>query len=276
MLFRSPDFVFSSLPEQMNPYTPIAGRLPTASGEVAVAKEIAERGSIEVGQRAQLATQAGAKDVTVVGILQFGDGTTSLGGSTTVLAPLADVQRWWSLEGKASYIYARSAGPSEEELRDRVRTDMTAEAEEHASRHIRTDLLKQLSQRVSFELPASLIEREMDRRLEQFAQQLMQQQIDPRQAGIDWTQFRDAQREAAREAVASTLVLDELARREKITVSAEDVDKEIERFAERAGRTPAALRAQLEKDGGISRLVAGMRREKAIDLALSRATMTGE
>mgnify|MGYP003348128083 CR=1 FL=1 len=56
------------------------------------------------------------------------------------------------------------------ELRDRVRTDMTAEAEEHASRHIRTDLLKQLSQRVSFELPASLIEREMDRRLEQFAQ----------------------------------------------------------------------------------------------------------
>ena len=162
------------------------------------------------------------------------------------------------------------------ELRDRIRTDMTAEAEEHASRHIRTDLLKQLSQRVSFELPASLIEREMDRRLEQFAQQLMQQQIDPRQAGIDWTQFREAQREAAREAVASTLVLDELARREKITVSAEDVDKEIEQFAGRAGRTPAALRAQLEKDGGISRLVAGMRREKAIDLALSRATMTGE
>ena len=56
----------------------------------------------------------------------------------------------------------------------------------------------------------------------------------------------------------------------------EDVDKEIEQFAERAGRTPAALRAQLEKEGGISRLYAGLRREKAVDLALSRATMTGE
>ena len=81
---------------------------------------------------------------------------------------------------------------------------------------------------------------------------------------------------SARDAVASALVLDEIARRENITVAAEDVDKEIEQFAARAGRTPAALRAQLEKEGGISRLYAGLRREKAVDLALSRATMSGE
>ncbi len=64
-------------------------------------------------------------------------------------------------------------------LRDRVRADMTAEAEEHAKRHTRTELLKQLAQRVSFEVPASLVDREMDRRLEEFARQLMQQNIDP-------------------------------------------------------------------------------------------------
>ncbi len=161
-------------------------------------------------------------------------------------------------------------------LRDRVRADMTTEAEEHARRHTRTELLKQLAQRVGFEVPASLVEREMDRRLEEFARQLMQQNIDPRQAGLDWAQFREAQREAARESVASALVLDEIARREGIIVGPEDVDKEIEHYAERAERTPAALRAQLEKEGGISRLVAGLRREKAVDLALSRATMTGE
>ena len=161
-------------------------------------------------------------------------------------------------------------------LRDRVRADMTTEAEEHARRHTRTELLKQLAQRVTFELPASLVEREMDRRLEEFARQLMQQNIDPRQAGIDWAQFRETQREAARDAVASALVLDEIARRENITVTAADVDNEIEEFAGRAGRTPAALRAQLEKEGGISRLFAGLRREKAVDLALTRATMTTE
>jgi len=125
--------------------------------------------------------------------------------------------------------------------------------------------------RVTFELPPSLVEREMDRRIEEFASRLMQQNVDPRQAGIDWGQFRESQRDPARASVASALALDEIARREGLTVSAEDVDKEIERFAVRAGRTPAALRAQLEKEGSVPRLATGLRREKAVDLVLSRA-----
>ena len=80
--------------------------------------------------------------------------------------------------------------------------------------------------------------------------------------------------EPAIASVASALVLDEIARREHLTVAPEEVDKEIERFAEQAGRTPAALRAQLEKEGGVSRLTVGLRREKAVDMAMSRATIT--
>jgi trigger factor len=161
-------------------------------------------------------------------------------------------------------------------LRDRVRADLEEEAQDSARRQVRSAVLKQLSERVSFELPSSLVEREIDRRLEEFVRQLMQQNVDPRQAGIDWAQFRQAQREPARAAVASALVLDEIARRENITVSAEEVDKEIEQFAAGAERTPAALRAQLEKEGGVARLYAGLRREKAVDLALTHATITDE
>jgi trigger factor len=156
-------------------------------------------------------------------------------------------------------------------LRDRVRDDLQQESEEHATQHLRTDVLKQLSERVTFDLPPSLVEREMDRRIEEFASRLMQQNVDPRQAGIDWGQFRESQRDPARASVASALALDEIARREGLSVSAEDVDKEIERFAARAGRTPAALRAQLEKEGSLARLATGLRREKAVDLVLSRA-----
>jgi trigger factor len=161
-------------------------------------------------------------------------------------------------------------------LRGKVRADLEEDARESATRQVRSSILKQLSERVTFDLPSSLVEREIDRRLEEFARQLMQQNVDPRQAGIDWAQFREAQREPARASVASALALDEIARRENITVAAEDVDKEIERFAIRAGRTPAALRAQLEKEGGVARLYAGLRREKAVDLALTRATITDE
>ena len=161
-------------------------------------------------------------------------------------------------------------------LRERVRTDMEADAVQHARQHVRNDLLKQLGQRVTFELPSSLVDREIDRRLEEFARRLLDQKVDPRKAGIDWSEFREAQREAARDSVASALVLDELAKREKLMVAPEEVDKEIERFAEGSGRTPPAVRAQLEKDGGIARLTAGLRREKAVDLAMSRVKMTSE
>ena len=159
-------------------------------------------------------------------------------------------------------------------LRDRVRADLQEESAEGTTRQLRADLLSQLAKRLSFDPPASLVDREMDRRVEEFARQLMQQNMDPRQAGIDWDQFREAQREPAMASVASALVLDEIARREHLTVAPEEVDKEVERFAERAGRTPAALRAQLEKEGGVSRLMVGLRREKAVDLAMSRATIT--
>jgi trigger factor len=168
--------------------------------------------------------------------------------------------------------FAKDVGDFEslEALRTRVREQMQTDGEAHARQHTRADLMKQLAGRITFDLPASLVERELDRRLEEFVRQLMSQNIDPRQAGIDWAQFRESQREAARDGVASALVLDELARRAQITVPSEEVDKEIEQFALRAGRTPAALRAQLEKEGGLARLTAGLRREKAIELALSR------
>jgi trigger factor len=159
-------------------------------------------------------------------------------------------------------------------LRERVRNDLQAEAEENATRQLRAEVLKQLSQRITFELPVSLVEREIDRRLEEFARQLMQQNVDPTQAGVDWGQLREAQREPARASVASALVLDAVARREGLVVTEEDIDQEIERFAARAGRTAAALRAQFEKEGGIGRLAAGLRREKAIDLALLRARIS--
>ena len=159
-------------------------------------------------------------------------------------------------------------------LKQRVRADIAEEAASHASRQVRAEVLKQLSERVTFELPPSLVEREIDRRLEEFVRQLMQQNVDPRQAGIDWSQFREAQRAPARAAVAGAIALDEIARRERISVAPEEIESEIERFAAQAARTPAAIRAQLEKEGGIARLTIGLRREKAVDLALSRATIS--
>ncbi len=160
-------------------------------------------------------------------------------------------------------------------LRARVEQDLTRDAEQKAEREARGDLLKQLAGWVTFTVPESLIERELDRRIEDFARRLMEQGVDPRKADIDWAAFRQAQQEPARDSVASALVLDEVAQREGLTVTEPEIEAELSRFGERTGRTTAAVRAQLEKDGGISRLATGLRREKAVDFLRSRATIVG-
>ena len=58
----------------------------------------------------------------------------------------------------------------------------------------------------------------------------------PRQAGIDWAQFREAQREPARASVASALVLDAIARREGLSVSEQEI---------------GALRARMRRTQGV-------------------------
>ena len=160
-------------------------------------------------------------------------------------------------------------------LRARVREDLEHEARHEAERGLRGELMKQLATRLPFEAPASLVDREIDRRLEEFARRLRDQGVDPRQAGIDWNAFRASQREVAREAVASAIVLDEVSRREQIAVGETEIDAEIGRYAERSGRTPAAVRASLDKEQGLPRVAAGLRREKSIDLVMGRATIAG-
>ncbi len=158
-------------------------------------------------------------------------------------------------------------------LKARVREDLEHEARHESDREIRSELMKQLATRVTFEVPPGLLEREIDRRVEEFVRRLIDQQIDPMKTNINWEDFRERQKEGAAEAVRGALVLDEVARRERVAVAPEEVEAEIAKYAERTGRTPAVVRARLEKEGGVARLYSGLRRERAIDFLLSRATI---
>ena len=134
--------------------------------------------------------------------------------------------------------------------------------------------MKQLATRVTFEVPQALLEREIDRRVEEFVRRLIDQQIDPMKTNINWEEFRERQREAAAEAVRGRAGPGRGgAAGSRWRSSRDEVEAEIARYAERTGRTPAAVRARLEKEGGIGRLYSGLRRERAIDFLLSRATI---
>lgn len=161
-------------------------------------------------------------------------------------------------------------------LRTRIREDLEHEMRHDVERDTRAELLRQLASRVPFDVPESLLDREIDRRVEEFVRRLIEQQIDPMKTNINWEEFRQRQREPAIEAVKGALALDEVARRERLQATDEEIEAEVARYAERTGRTPAALRARLEKEGGVARLGSGLRREKTVEFLLGKATVVQE
>jgi trigger factor len=161
-------------------------------------------------------------------------------------------------------------------LRARIREDLEHEMRHDVERDTRAELLRQLASRVPFDVPESLLDREIDRRVEEFVRRLIEQQIDPMKTNTNWEEFRQRQREPAIEAVKGALALDEVARRERLQATDEEIEAEVARYAERTGRTPAALRARLEKEGGVARLGSGLRREKTVEFLLGKATVVQE
>ena len=217
-------------------------------------------------------TKGTSKDFTITYPVEYTDKTLA-GTEVHYDITLKDIRRRVLPDLDDEFAKDVSDFESLEALREQIEKDLLQQAEHEADRQVRADLMKQLAARVTLEVPEVLVNREIDRRLEEFSSRLMVQQIDPQQVKIDWPALREKQRDASSEAVRGTLVLDEVARREALEVTDEDLQNELRQYAERTGRTESAVRAQLEKSGNLSRLLSGLRREKTIDLLLERATV---
>jgi trigger factor len=158
-------------------------------------------------------------------------------------------------------------------LREQVVENLTRQAERQRDRDMRQEVLEQLARRVPFDPPEVLVTREVDRRVEEFVRQLIEQRVDPTRTSINWEEFREQQRPPAVETVKCMLVLDEIARRENLKVGDEEIDAQIAEYAESAGQAVETVKHRLEHEGAISRIYAGLRREKAIDFAITHATI---
>jgi hypothetical protein len=60
-------------------------------------------------------------------------------------------------------------------------------------------------------------------------------------------------------------------RREDVGISETEIEAELEKYAQNTGLTVPAIRARIEQEGGLGRLVAGMRREKALAQVMKQA-----
>jgi trigger factor len=153
-----------------------------------------------------------------------------------------------------------------DQVRKQIRENMEAE-KRHAAEHAAKDkLVAELVKRNDFEVPESLIDRQIDLRLERGLRALAAQGMKMEDLKkMDLPRLRAGQREQALNDVKSSLLLERIADLEKIDVSDEEVNREIDSLAKQSKQTSEAVRARLTEDGGLDRIRMRIRSEKTLD-----------
>ena len=153
-----------------------------------------------------------------------------------------------------------------DQVRKQIRENMEAE-KRHAAEHAAKDkLVAELVKRNDFEVPESLIDRQIDLRLERGLRALAAQGMKMEDLKkMDLPRLRAGQREQAVSDVKSSLLLERIADLEKIEVSDEELNREIDSLAKQSKQTSEAVRARLTEDGGLDRIRMRIRSEKTLD-----------
>jgi trigger factor len=153
-----------------------------------------------------------------------------------------------------------------DDIRQRIREQIEFERKHQAERESKDKLVAELIRRNDFEVPDALIENQIDIRIERGLRALAAQGLTAEQMKkMDLHRLRGGQREQAVHDVKALLLLEKVADEEKIQVSDEELDQEVESLARQAKQTVEAVRARLTRDGGLDRIRTRIRSEKTLE-----------
>ncbi len=169
--------------------------------------------------------------------------------------------------------FAKSVGDwdSVAQMREKIEGDIRRHREAEALREKRNQIGEYLLKTHQLDAPEVLVEEELGRSLTNYARFLASQGIDLDKAEIDWAKMREDFRAEAEKRVKRSLILEAIARNEKLQASDVEVDAEIRRAANEQQRDFAEVKHRLKHDGGYEALRASLAQEKALDLVLGAA-----
>ena len=139
-----------TLDPELNPFDLVEGNAPEGEDEAVIDRFTAKEGDFVLGDTAKVLLEAGAVDVTVVGIAAFGD-SDSAGGTTNVMFALPAAQQLIAEPGKLDAISVRAQeGVSQEEVRDAIAAGTPAGVEVLTGDEITKETQDAIGEFVSF------------------------------------------------------------------------------------------------------------------------------
>ena len=157
------------------------------------------------------------------------------------------------------------------QLESAVREHMASRKRRSVEAEAKDRLFAALVEKFQFPVPESLVQDQIDTRLERGLRALAAQGMNPDQMRkLDFARLRTAQRDSAVAEVKSHLLLDRIAEKEGVTVSDEELDKELHLAALQSREPYETLRQRLTDDGGLARIREQLKREKTASLLYER------
>jgi trigger factor len=170
--------------------------------------------------------------------------------------------------------FAQSIGTGWEsaaQMREAVTADIRRHREMEARRTKQNQVGEKLLAAHELEVPESLVEEEVGKSLQNYARFLASQGVDLEKAEIDWQKMREEFLPEAVKRVKRGLILEAIAKQEKIAVSDVEVDAEIRKAANEAERDFAEVKHRMKHDGGYESLRTSLAQEKALEYVLANA-----
>ena len=158
-----------------------------------------------------------------------------------------------------------------DELRTRIREVMQHNRRRTATEAAKDKLVNQLAEKHDFAVPESLVERQVQSRIERTLRSLQRQGVDLSKLSLDPAKLRESERDRAVRDVKAGLLLERIADAESIQVTKEEIDAEVQRFAEQSKQTVSAARQKLAESGDLDRLQSSIRNEKALSFLFDEA-----
>lgn len=162
-----------------------------------------------------------------------------------------------------------------QELRQDIENKLKEMLEKQAEQELRNAAVSKAVEAADVELPESMIINRVRRMIEDFALGMQRQGISLeyylQATNKKPEELLEAYRPKAEASLRTDLVLEAIAKAEKIQVSAADLDEEIQKIAGQVAQEKEKVREMLEKQGQISSLEFGIMIDKAVDLIINEA-----
>ena len=169
--------------------------------------------------------------------------------------------------------FAKQLGPYTDwnDFETKLRERVTSRKKDALESQARDKMVEELIAKYSFPVPETFVQQQIDARLERGLRALAQQGMSSdAMRQLDFGRLREAQRDHAINEVKASLILDKVAEQEHVTVSDEDMERELLMLSIQSREPLDTLRKRLAEDGSLDRIREQMRREKTGSVLFDR------